>query len=656
MVSNVTIRIELGESCMRKMIIHSLIFLFFLTGCSHTPNSAPQQIGDSSINNHHVEITNSSDSEQAQRIVDWEHIVIEQANGKSGMLYLGMTLNDIYALDLYNSDYQITEIIEAEEGVTVIWTPTLCLVFDSEGILYRITVNGELAAPVGLKNGDSIDLLDNLLGKSDTTYDTGSSTVEEYNLGDFYFYADISEGKVSIWGISIFKYDYDVPQETKIIEPDSQIEIQPESILTDIEALELIESKLDQEQLRISYLGLDGTDDNGNYIIRQASSATTEVMEWYHVNPITQKITCEILVYNCFQDEPEINTEPLNLQQLDAIEIAKQYALNNYSQEIGYVDGITYVTYSHLTEEGNVVIWIYNPGLGMPDSVDFLTIDVKIRQVVHSQRTFTNKGNNQIQEQILKKLNENLAYEINLSTNDQDKGLIEFDFDQDGQMDILKYSTIYGKRSEYGIFGEKMIITLNGYTIVPETYDTIYDDYGGLGIVTFGVVDIDKSDQYIEFFLRDGYLRGGFARIYRLTSNGIEELVSLFGGIEAVSGTGHIYYWGGNLFETDRDGVFSPDTVLSYFDIYEDDFVETDQIVGKTITAIEEFIVYKSLDDVFDGQPVSQEDKIEQSKGKIVKIVKEGEKFEVISIENGTKIKTTDGKTGWIGGFHMVWD
>jgi hypothetical protein len=53
---------------------------------------------------------------------------------------------------------------------------------------------------------------------------------------------------------------------------------------------------------------------------------------------------------------------------------------------------------------------------------------------------------------------------------------------------------------------------------------------------------------------------------------------------------------------------------------------------------------------------MTEEDIIQVSEGKIVKILKPNETFKVISIEDGIKISTEDGAIGWIGGFHMVWD
>ncbi|WP_239616815.1 hypothetical protein [Cohnella mopanensis] len=193
---------------MKRMIGILIMTLFIITGCSNIQNSSIELSNDVGIDNDSDELLRSSIVEDNKSLIDWKHIVIKQADGQSGMFYLGMTLNDLNSLDLYNTDNEITETIELEDGQTAVWTPILCLVFNKEGILYKITVNGDLPTPIGLKNGDSIDLLESLLGKSDNTYIFASSNVEEYNVGDFYFYANINEETVSLWGISSYKYDY----------------------------------------------------------------------------------------------------------------------------------------------------------------------------------------------------------------------------------------------------------------------------------------------------------------------------------------------------------------------------------------------------------------------------------------------------------------
>jgi hypothetical protein len=175
---------------MIRNILFLLALILLLSGCS---NSQEKGIKESSVANHN------------KSLIGWKQIEIVQANGEKGYFHLGMTLNELNSLDLYNTDFEITETDELDDGQTAIWTPILMLMFDKEGVLYRITVNGNLPTPVGLKNGDSKEILDNLLGKSDATYD---STIEEYYLRDSYFYADVRDGTIVLWGVSNYKYNY----------------------------------------------------------------------------------------------------------------------------------------------------------------------------------------------------------------------------------------------------------------------------------------------------------------------------------------------------------------------------------------------------------------------------------------------------------------
>lgn len=179
---------------MNKIFLILTVLLLLFTGCTSNQKSSDDN-------------KNSSIVKQNKSLKEWNQIEIEQASGDRGKLYLGMTLNELYSLDLYNSDFQITSTVELDDGETAIWTTILVMLFNTNGILYRMTVNGEIPTPIGIKNGDSIDLLESHLGKSDTTYKSESSRVEEYNLVDSYFYVDISEESIVLWSISKNKYE-----------------------------------------------------------------------------------------------------------------------------------------------------------------------------------------------------------------------------------------------------------------------------------------------------------------------------------------------------------------------------------------------------------------------------------------------------------------
>lgn len=255
-------------------------------------------------------------------------------------------------------------------------------------------------------------------------------------------------------------------------------------------------------------------------------------------------------------------------------------------------------------------------------------------------------------EKIKKSIDNNSPYEFYFSEQQSEIGQIKYDFNNDGKIEILEYATKTGE----GPYGYKEVqeckITFAGESV--EQKSDYIDNAEGISCI--GIIDTIKNDNCTEVYITDGYLRGGTAVIYRLTDKGIENAGEVDGGIEATSGDGKIYYWGGNLYESYNEGKFDTNLVLTYYDINRKEYVNTDQIIGKTITSDREIIVYKTAEDVIDGAPLEEEEIIRRSKGKTVTTIKINEKYKVISLDNGVKIMTEDGKTGWIGGFHMVWD
>lgn len=152
-------------------------------------------------------------------------------------------------------------------------------------------------------------------------------------------------------------------------------QVDSDRTLNEEEALNLVNSKLNQEELRVSSIRVVGTDENGNYIVSQSSKATTVVIEWYHVNPITEEISCEILGGNCLDDNtPVIPEEELSIEQEKALVLAKSFAKDHLVQ-YGYNDDLTYVEFSHMDNE-NLVFQVYNPGSGGTYTIDWLTVNL----------------------------------------------------------------------------------------------------------------------------------------------------------------------------------------------------------------------------------------------------------------------------------------
>ena len=72
-------------------------------------------------------------------------------------------------------------------------------------------------------------------------------------------------------------------------------------------------------------------------------------------------------------------------------------------------------------------------------------------------------------------------------------------------------------------------------------------------------------------------------------------------------------------------------------------------------------IVYKTEESIVDGAPVEEDGKLSIAKeeGSFLGILRPGDKFEILKViaySDHVKIKLPNGKIGWIGGNHMVWD
>lgn len=153
--------------------------------------------------------------------------------------------------------------------------------------------------------------------------------------------------------------------------------------LTEDEVIDLVKSKLSKNALRVSKIAVDDRDDQGNIVIRQYSLATTEVMEWYHVNPETGTITCEILERGCLERKEDEKSNPapskLTPEQEQGLLLAREFAKKHLTYS-GYKDGLTLVELNR-EEDGQLQFQVYNPGLGGSDTVDWITVDLQHKTV-----------------------------------------------------------------------------------------------------------------------------------------------------------------------------------------------------------------------------------------------------------------------------------
>lgn len=273
---------------------------------------------------------------------------------------------------------------------------------------------------------------------------------------------------------------------------------------------------------------------------------------------------------------------------------------------------------------------------------------------------------------INKAISLNKPYEITFNKDYPISGRVKFDFDHDGVNEKLEYETTFDNNPSKMQKIISCTLLYKGKKLVCK-YDANGDTWN-IGFVVLGIIDANKSDKTTEIYLKtegmNGLSNGIGYYLYRLSDKGIVEAGSMHGKIMGLSGDGKIYYWGGNLLDKGSIDKFDTNEVLIYYDIESQKLIKTSQIIGKRFIANYEVIVYKASNDVIRGAPVSVEEKIKGREDIIIKRIKPGEGYTVIALEDafeehmnkvhlsdtGVKVKTDDGKEGYIGGFHMVWD
>lgn len=248
------------------------------------------------------------------------------------------------------------------------------------------------------------------------------------------------------------------------------------------------------------------------------------------------------------------------------------------------------------------------------------------------------------------------------------KGYIKYDLDSDGNIDTVSYE-IETTRNEYGYFiVNKCKITINDKKIIYEHRDT--GEVAG-SINSIMLADVNSNDKYIEFYVVDGYLADRQeTNFYVYKNNQITNTCSIGSKVLNRFGDGKIFFWEGCI-DTKRNYELSEDLVLFFYDYNKGKFALTDNVIGRSIKFDYNIYLYQLKKDVICGAPVDVDEVIHRYPNKIIKTIKAGERMTIISIDgliakdygggyvnndNGMKVKTEDGKTGWIGGFHMVWD
>lgn len=314
-------------------------------------------------------------------------------------------------------------------------------------------------------------------------------------------------------------------------------------------------------------------------------------------------------------------------------------------------------------------------GSTVPVEGDVQESTVPVEDSVQESTTRVGKlqgGKTEQFEQIKKAIDSNSDYIIDFS--EDNSGSVEYDLNNDGKNEVLEYSTQTGKNKWDFETIMKCNISIGDFSIEREYSET--GEVGG-GLSYIAVADVDKRDNFVEFYISDGSLGDRVTNtFYRLTKDGIEELCTIVSEVLAYSGEGQIYFWRGCLFNPSKGEKLDLNSVLVYYDLNKREYTRSDQVIGKIFIAGNRIFVYKTNDDVQWGAPITDDEILQNANGKILKIIDPGEKLTVTQIDeksafrisetngtrviyyndNGIKIKTEDGAEGWIGGFHMVWD
>ncbi len=253
------------------------------------------------------------------------------------------------------------------------------------------------------------------------------------------------------------------------------------------------------------------------------------------------------------------------------------------------------------------------------------------------------KDINEIKNQINK--NQIFSWEI----KEKVKLKVNMDLNGDGKNDILTFY-IDKKNSEYGE------LCVNNQKIKVERINSEFSN--------FFIMDADKNDNLIEFGYSCVYDNGLYDQtaIYRYSKKIIKinkENLDFY-PLE-VSGDGKLYFSDGLIYLR-GDEIIEENDILRYYNLKEDKIVENEiKNRIKIYKCSWNMVVYNSEKSIIDGAPVEEETKIPSAKedGTLLGILRPGDKFEILKIEPNSdhvKIKLSNGKIGWIGGNHMVWD
>jgi len=232
---------------------------------------------------------------------------------------------------------------------------------------------------------------------------------------------------------------------------------------------------------------------------------------------------------------------------------------------------------------------------------------------------------------------------------------IIYDFNKDKKLEVLKIRCIFGTRDEETSILEPketvFEITLGDKKVIVKPNPECWDEYFEVGIC-----DVDLEDNYVEFYTTQFEDCYGSSLLFRLNGKCLEEAVGTgYEEIVGVSGDGKIFIWNGSFRNTYFEDESYEDFLLWYLDYKTGNFISSNHMIGKIYHAFYDDILFRQLEYVPWGPPIN----ITLDLPGAFYEPEFGELLTVLDKDDGAqaiKVRTQDGKEGWIGGHHMVWN
>lgn len=226
----------------------------------------------------------------------------------------------------------------------------------------------------------------------------------------------------------------------------------------------------------------------------------------------------------------------------------------------------------------------------------------------------------------------------------------EKDINMDGTKEIIEVSFGEEKSSFY------ISISCNGKKFNYEGFGCIITD-------ELYFADFDHRDNYVEFYILDeGPSDDPRTNIFRLTGEGIKQILELDGYLTEYDGKGKIYTEFSKTYDKHKQ-------LLAHYELDKGVvYASKEDLQGKTLEYDIKLVIHKeSLErtthntrSVFDFRDSEVNEWI-KSWGDSVRVTEPGEKLKILDIDNSDvreygkvrniaiKVETTDGVQGWIG-------